>query len=335
MSNVLTRCAVLTCLLLPAAAMAEPVKLELAYFSSDRTITYQAGIKPFIDAVNGEGRGSVEIEPHVSGALGKDASTQLQLLLNGAADIAFVVIGMTPKRFPGTSVIELPGLFRDGREATLVHTRLVAEKRIKAYDDFVVIGAFATDPETIHTRTKVASLGELKGLRIRVNNPIEGAALARLGMTPVAMPVNKVAVAISGGVIDGAAVPPIALFQFGIGRVASHHYLLNTSSAPLALMMTRRRFESLPAKAQAVIRKFSGPWLGGRYSEVSAADSLRLLDELRKDSKRTVVSPSPADQKTATNAFGAITRNWEAESASNKALLDAARAEIRTLRQAE
>jgi len=344
MLNVLTRCAAALVYLvvplaiplaLPTASRAEPVKLKLAYFTSDRTSTYQSGIKPFIDAVNAAGLGSVVIEPHVSGALGKDPATQLQLLLDGTADIAFVVPWLTPERFPGLSVIELPGLFRDGREATLVHAQLVADKRLKAYDDFHVISAYATDPETIHTRPKVDSLDDLSGLRIRANNPILAAALEKLGMKAMPMPVNKAAGAISAGVIDGAAVPPNVLFQFGVGRVASYHYLLKTSVAPLALLMTRKKLEALPKKAQEVILEFSGPRSVERYSESMSAENRRLLDQLRNDPKRTVIVPSARDQKTATAAFDAITRDWETQTENNKALLEAARAEIRKLRQAE
>ena len=40
-----------------SAASAEPIKLKLAYFSSDRTTTYLAMIKPFVDAVNARPRG--------------------------------------------------------------------------------------------------------------------------------------------------------------------------------------------------------------------------------------------------------------------------------------
>lgn len=335
MLNIVARCAALILLLLPATSVAEPVKLKLAYFTSDRTPTYQAGIKPFIDAVNTEGRGSIEIEPHVSGALGKDPATQLQVLLSGAADIAFIVPGLVPERFPGTSVIELPGLFRDGREATLAHTKLAVEKRLKAYDDFIVIGAYASDPETIHARSSITSIKDLNGLRTRVNNAIEAEALDRLGMKAVVMPVNKVAVAISGGVIDAAAVPPNALFQFGISRVANHHYLLGISAPPFALLMTRKRFETLPKKAQDVIVKFSGRWTGERYGEIIAADNRRLLKQLRDDPKRTVVTPLPADLSTATAAYDAVTREWEAQSADNKALLETVRTEIRNLRLAE
>ena len=158
-------------LLLPTAADAEPIKLKLSFFSSNRSMTYIAAIKPFVDAVNAEAKGLVEIDVAFSGALGKDIALQPKLVLDGAFDIAFVVPGYTPEQFPDNAVIELPGLFRDMREATLVYTQLIARNALIGYSDFFVIGAYVTDLETIHGRVAIRAIDDLKGKKIRINNP--------------------------------------------------------------------------------------------------------------------------------------------------------------------
>jgi len=66
------------------------------------------------------------IRHYSGGVLGRDISQQPDLVLDGKADIAFVVPGYTPARFPDNAVVELPGLFHDTREATLVYIRLIA-----------------------------------------------------------------------------------------------------------------------------------------------------------------------------------------------------------------
>jgi TRAP-type C4-dicarboxylate transport system substrate-binding protein len=246
MIKILARCTLLSLALLPVAATAEPILLKLAYFSSDRSTTYLAAIKPFVDAVNEQGAGVVRIEVSFSGVLGKDPAQQLQLVLEDTADFAFVLPGYTPERFPDNSVIELPGLFSGIREATQVYTSLIAINALRGYDELYVIGALASEPETIHTRPPAGSLHELKGMRIRANNPVQGAALAGLGMVPVQLPINQAQSAISSGKLDGSMVGPAPLIEFGISRVASNHYLLGVSSAPLILVMNRKKFESLP-----------------------------------------------------------------------------------------
>ena len=233
-------------------ATAEPITLKLSYFSSDRTVGYLAGIKPFVDAVNDEANGLLHIKVYFSGALGKDQSKTAQSVLDGTTDMAFVVPGLAPNLFSDDKVMEMPGLFRDTREASLVFTRLIAAGALRGYEKFFVIEAIASAPETIHTRSPVASLKDLIGKKIGINNETQGTALEKLGMRPVFLPATDAAMAISSGKIDGVAKSPSILFDFGITRFATYHYLLGTSVVPLALLMSRKKFDSLPEQAQAI-----------------------------------------------------------------------------------
>ncbi len=314
--------------LLPAMAAAEPIKLKLAFFSSDRTHLYRSAVKPFVDAVNAQGRGLVEIEVTLSGKLGNDLSKQSQLVLDGTADIVYVVQPYERSAFPDSAVIELPGLYRDGREATLAFTRLVAAGLMRGFKDFYVIGAFASEPESIHTRPSVASLADLKGKRIRANNDTEIAILTMLGATPAFVPINRTAEAISSGKIDGALVPPAPMMEFGIGRVAPNHYLLGTSSVPLSLLMSQKKFDSLPANVQVIIRKHSGDWFLENYNRVNESSTALVLAQLESDPHRKVVVPSKADMQTANAIFKSIVDAYAAANPHNAALAGAARTAV-------
>jgi TRAP-type C4-dicarboxylate transport system substrate-binding protein len=332
MLKTLARCALLWLTLLPAASAAEPIKLKMAYFSSDRTTTYLAAIKPFVDAVNAGAADLVQIDVSVSGTLGKNPTQQLQLVLDGAADLAFVVPGYTPQRFPDNEVIELPGLFRNIREATLVYTGLITANALRGYDDLFVVGAFAAEPETIHTRLPAASLKDLAGMRIRSNNPVQGAALAGLGMVPVEVPINQASSAISSGKLDGAMVGPAPLIEFGISRVVSNHYLLVVSAAPLLVVMNRKRFEELSEQAKQIIRKFSGEWAAERYIEIYRAVNNASLESLKLDPNRNVVVPTPADLARAHAVFSAEVETWSATDPRHRQLLAEAEAELNKIR---
>ncbi|HUI97427.1 MAG TPA: TRAP transporter substrate-binding protein DctP [Xanthobacteraceae bacterium] len=333
MAHMPARCAALLGALLAAtAAAAEPIGLKLAFFSSDRSTTYLAAIRPFVDAVNAEAKGLLDIRLYPSGALGKEIARQPQIVLDGTADLAFIVPGYTPELFPDNAVIELPGLFRDAREASHVHTRLVAERALKGYRDFFVIGAYESEPETIHGRVPLASITDLQGKRIRVNNPEQAAALQRLGAIPVAMQVTAIADALSSGAIDAATVSRIPLSDFGISRVATHHYLLPTSGAPVALVMRRRVFDGLPAAARAVIQKYSGWWAAERFAETYASVDRKVLGQLASDSKRQLVEPSRADLKLADEVFQAVRAEIASSDPHRQSLLRAVDNELSTLR---
>ena len=311
--------------LLPAMAAAEPIRLKLAFFSSDSNHLYLSAVKPFVDAVNAEGKGRVVIEVYLSGKLERDLSKQTQLLRDGIADIAYIVQPYEREAFPDSPVIELPGLYRDGREATEVFSSLVATGLMRGFKNYFVIGAFASDPENIHFRPPVASLADLKGKIIRANNETEYTIIEKLGAKPIFIPLNETPEALGAGKIDGAMVPPVPMIEFGIGRIAGNHYMLPTSCVPQSLLMTQKRFEGLPNDVQTIIRKHSGAWFTENYNRINESSTALIMTVLRSDAHRKVVVPSKADMKTADAIFKTIVDAYAAANPHNVELVNAAK----------
>jgi TRAP-type C4-dicarboxylate transport system substrate-binding protein len=322
-------------LLLPSYATAEPIKLKLSFFTSDRSSIYQYSIKPFVDAVNSDGEGLIEIEVYFSGAISGVQSQQPQLVSDGIADLAIIVPGQMPERFHDNAIMELPGLYRDSREASQIFNRLIGANALKGYDDYIVVGALVSGPENIHSRKPINSIEDLKGLVVRVNNKIESEVLETLGAIPVLLPINKTTEAISRGNIDAATFPPSMLFEFGIGRVTSNHFMLGLGGAPTALVMNRKKFESLPKRAQQIIRKYSGDWLSDRSAEGLGALDITVVRDLIADQRRNVVTPSTGDIERARAAFDAVINEWIASNPRNQELLKQVKAELSKLRSQE
>jgi TRAP-type C4-dicarboxylate transport system substrate-binding protein len=318
--NTLARYAAVAMAFLPLAAGAEPIKLKLSFFTSDRSQTYA------------EGKGLLEIEVFFSGALGRRQIQQPQLVLDGVADIAMIVPGQTPDRFQDTAVVELPGLFRNAREATLTYTRLNTAYALKGYEDFFVIGSFSADPDSVHSRKPIASLADLKGQRFRTNNLREAAALERLGAMPVLLSIIETPDAISSGAIDGTTLAPSALLDFGIARVTNNHYLLRISAAPLALLMNRNKFDSLPEPAKILIKKYSGEWAAARFVEGWEKLEKREIERIRSDALRTVIFPSHSDLDAAHLAFQSVIDEWAASDTGRRKLLMLVAAELAKIR---
>jgi TRAP-type C4-dicarboxylate transport system substrate-binding protein len=318
--------------LLPAMAAAEPITLKFAYITSDRSQLYANTIKSFVDAVNADAANLVQIDVGFSGILGRDPTKQLELVLDGTADMAFIIPGYAPERFPDNAVIELPGLYNNLRESTLVYSSLVAANALRGYDDLYVVGAFAGDPETIHTRLPATSLAALKGMKIGVNNPEQAAALAGLGMVPVRLTINRFPGEMSSGRIDGSLVTLGAMLEYGISRVASNHYLLGTAPKSLLLAMNRKKFDSLPAEVQNTLRKFSDGWLTTRYVEAIAAANIAGLETLKRDPNRTVTMPSQPDLQQARDVFTSERKKWAAADPRHAELLAKAETELGKIR---
>ncbi len=326
------RCAVVAFAVLPAVATADPIKLKFSFFTSDRSYIYQREIKPFVDGVNAAGKGLIEIDMYFSGGISKSLIAQPALVADGTADLALLVPGLSSEQFSDIGVMELPGLYRDATEASRVFSRLVEAKALKGFDDYVLIAAFESAGESIHSRKPISSLADLNGQTVRANNPIEAATLERLGAIPVLTAINQTAERLSQGTIDAATVPPSMLFEFGIGRVTSHHYMIALGGTPTMIVMNRAKFESLPPQAQAIIRKYSGEWLSDRAAAGMDAANDEVFKQIESDPRRTVVFPSAADAAAIAKIYAQFNQQWASSGRHNRELLDRAKAEIAKLR---
>lgn len=319
-------------LTLPFAAAAEPIHLKLAFFGSEQARMYQAGIKPFLDGINAEGDGILTIKVYSGGVLGNALAEQPRLIIDGIADIAFVVPGQTPYRFPDNELLEQPGLFRNARDGTLAYTRLTAAGALRGYQDFFVIGAYTPDPNLIHSRKQIESLASIKGQKIRANNATEAVAMGHLGAVQSVMEASKIASAIDRGALDGATLSPTGLFDFGVAQVATNHFLLRSGVSPLVLLMNRKTFDSLPEAAKTLVRKYSGERAAAAWIGAYGASETQMLNELKSDPDRKVVEPSPSDHEAAEQIFRSMIDAWAAKSPHNRELLAMTQAELATTR---
>lgn len=317
----------------PATLAAAPVTLKMSYFTSDRSNIYRCFVSPFVEAVNAAGAGVVQIEVFFSGAMSAAIPEQPRLVRDGTADIAVIVPGYSPQQFPETSVLQLPGLYRDGHEASLIYTRLVEAGTLRDYQPFVFVGGYVSPGEEIHSRKPLTRLGDLKAQSIRVNNLIEAEALRMIGARPVLLPINRTMDGLNTGTLDGVTVPDYMVFEFGFGRLTAHHYLAGLGGAALAIVMNQARFASLPPAAKKIVKEYGGEWLAARTSACVAAKGGEVLAQLKADARRTVTEPSPADLARLSSVYASVVSSWAAESPRNQELLTVVRTDLATLRK--
>ena len=138
--------------------------------------------------------------------------------------------------------------------------------------------------------------------------------------------------AINRGAIEGASVPPATLVDFGISRFTRYHYLLDLGSAPLLIVMNRKKFDSLPKAGQDLIRKYSGEWTAVRFNKGIGDYNDSLVKQLQADPKRKVVFPSQSELDAMQPAFKSVIDGWAAKTPRNKELLGLVQTEIASVR---
>jgi TRAP-type C4-dicarboxylate transport system substrate-binding protein len=330
MNHPMLRClAALIAAMTPLLADADPLRLKFAYFAADTDETWITTIRPFIEAVNEEAKGIIEIKPAIGSAL----AVQAQHVLDGTADMSFIVPGLTPARFPDNDILELPGLFADLREATLVATHLIAAGKLRGFEDYYVIGALGTMPASLHSRMQGTTLEDYAGKRVRASRAVEARVLQELGINPVSLPIVETSQALALGAIDGILMAPIPLVDYGVAKYVRYHYFPNLGGAVAALVMNRRVFDALPEAGQAAIRKYSGDWIAERYATGIAGFTEKILKDWRADPRQRLAGPSAEEALRLKAVYRIATKAAVAENPGAAELLAAVAAERAKLRK--
>jgi TRAP-type C4-dicarboxylate transport system substrate-binding protein len=323
---------------MPAAAMlggkfarAED-HLKWAVFTPDSEVTFRTVMKPFAEKVAQDTNGALVLDLFPNGALGRNPGQQPQMIIDGVADVAWVVQSYSPGRFPDTEVLELPGMFKDLRESSLVATRLDKRKALNDYGDFYVIGLWGTAPYSIHTNYPVNSIADLKGKTIRASSKNESAALRAFGAVPVGMPVTEIPEAISRGTISGTTSHMSPFFDFGLDRVTNNHFFIGLGSVPLAVLMNKKKFDALPENVRAVIERDAGDALTKTWIDSITAHNAANLEKLKSSPKNKVVFPSQAEIDEAQQLLAPVRDQWVAVSDRHKELKAALDAELAAVR---
>ena len=314
------------------AANAETVTLKYAYFGGPKSPTYSRVSVPWINDVVAASKGTLKVDLYPGGTLGRNPRVQVKLVLDGVADFAFFVPSYTPGRFPDNEVLELPGLINNSFESGVAIWRRYDHGLLRGYDKFKVLMLVTTHPYTMHTKKSVKSIADLKGMKVRAGGPVAGAAIRALGAIPVGMPIPSVAQNISKGIIAGSASDWNVLYAFRIVDVAKHHYMGLLGTVPIGIIMSKKKWNSLPAAAKAAFDKYSGEALSRRNGKINIKVQTALEAKTRKNPKHTFVDLTPAAQRKWDATVNPVIDAWVKKHPKGKLLLGALKKELKAIR---
>ena len=307
-------------------------KLKFAVFTPDAEMTHQTVLKPWAEKVTKDSDGTLVIQTFPNGALGRNPGLQTKMLQDGVADIAWVIPSYTPGVYLDDDVFELPNIIQNSVEGSVAAWRLLQKGMLRGYDQYKMIGLFTTSPYTIHTNFAAKKPEDLQGKKIRAVGAMSTETIKALGAVPEGLPVTQVVEAMSRGVIDGSTGHPIAIYDFGISRVANGHFLGKVGTVTLGIFMNKAKFDSLPPKAKEAIEKNSGEILSRQFGKMSEDRNNELIEQWKKDPKRTVTELTPEQTAQWDKMLSPVVSTWVSKDDRNKVLLETMRKELATSR---
>lgn len=251
-----------------APAAAQDMTLRLSHFLPAVHGIHTDFIEPWAADLEQCTGGQVEVEIFPGGTQLGNVAKQQEQVLAGVVDIAHGLHGIPRGRFPRTSIIDIPFLTEDAGVATRTLWALYPEYLEPEYEGMKVLALHAHNGGLIHTAdTKVASMEDLEGLRLRTPSPAISMMLEALGAEPVGLPPGQVYESLQRDVIDGTVFPWDPVKSFNLAEVLNYHLEAGVYTVSFFFVMNQAKYDSLPDKVRACVDKLSGDALISRFGD--------------------------------------------------------------------
>lgn len=276
-----------------------------------------------------KGRLSIKIEYGLAPPPG-----QFDVARDGIADIAWGSHGYTPGRFALTKAIEVPGLSTSAEALSVAYWRVHQKHfaKVNEHRGVQLLGLMVHGPGMIHTKAPLASLGDLKGMKIRVGGGTAGRVGELLGVVGVQVPAPKVYETLAQGVADGVFFPIESKKAFRIYEIAPYTMVmpggLYTNS--FWFVMNPDSFDGLSKEDREALLSVSGEKLSQMAGAAwDTADVAGL--KVSKDAGNTISDVPAADAKTFQTIAATLETEWVAAAKGKGVDGAAVMAEIREI----
>lgn len=248
--------------------------------------TFNRAIAAWGEELSTATNGALQVEIFPAGQLGPPPR-QFDLVRSGGADIAVILNGATPGRFPMTELAGLPLTHPSaGLESAISSRRLteLAPQYLAAeYPGTHILWMAVTPPLKIHfSHVDPSNLDNLHGLRIRYAGTVWQKIIEAMGASPVPVPPAETADAMSRGVVDGASFPYEATQAFDMASVTRYSLEPGLASATFALVMGDDAWNRLTPEQQQLITATTGPdraaWYGAMWDQSELAGRQYMID---------------------------------------------------------
>lgn len=294
------------------ATTAKPaiIELRLAHAWATNHLMHIV-ISKWADDVNKATDGRVKITIYPGGAL----STAAQLYdtaATGVADMAWMLHGYTPGKFPATSVIELPFMGNSALNSTRILWDLMAKypQFAQEHQGVKILYIWGIDTGQVMTTNKsVKTMADAKGLKVRVGSASQSPMAEDIGATPVLMNISDLYDSLQKGVINGALLGHSAIKTFNLKDIVKYMTMVNMFTNTQAVVVNNNSWAKIPKQDQDIILGLSLQ----KESEVSALAYNAEADaalQMAKDAKMDIYT-LPADERAKwITAMTPIYQQW-------------------------
>ncbi len=315
--NAIAALAALGATTLAGSALAQQtVTLRLHQFLPPSATIPARAIAPWAKKIEAESGGRIKVQLFHSMSMGGTPPQLFDQARNGVVDLTWTVLGYTPGRFNKSEVFELPFMSGQAEPASRAFHEYVEKFAADEFKDVKLLAAHTHGPGLFHTKEPVTGLESLRGMKVRGGSRVISNMLAKLGATPVGMPVPAVTDALTKGTIAGTTIPWEVTPSLKIAELVKNH---TTFAGPtglftqtFALVMNRASYDKLPADLKAVIDKNAGVETAAFFGR-AMDDGDKAGMDVAKKAGNSIVTLDAAETKRWQTAAMAVEADWVKE----------------------
>jgi TRAP-type transport system periplasmic protein len=259
------------------------VSLSVASWAGPNHSISAVGLKNWSQALEQKTNGTLRLEisfPPVNPAVMYDRVRE------GISDLAWGFNGYTPGRFVAYQIVEMPAIGGNAEAMSVAYWR-THEKYLSKLDEYKgvrLVSLFAQPPSVIHTRKKIASIEDMKGLKIRGGGGVQGDVALALGMVPVQAPVSQAYPMLKDGVVDGTFFPAETALSFKLNEVTVSQmgFKEGLFGGSYFVIMNPDKFKSLSPAHRKAIEETSGEWLARTIGKAWEGAERAAIAQLEK-----------------------------------------------------
>ena len=251
-----------------SSSFAQEITLRAVTAFAEKT-TYSRGFEKFIDQVNAEGKGLVQIN-YIGGPKAMPPFEVGNALKTGVVDIANTTGAFTTNVMPESDAWKLTQhpmseLRKNGGYDYMA--KLYAEKMN------AIFLARLVDNNPFHLYlTKPISAPDLTGLKIRIT-PVYRDFFQALGATVVQTPPGEVYTSLERGVVDGYGWPITGIFDLGWHEKTKYRVDPGFYTAEVSVLVNKTTWDKLSDAQKAVLHKAAAAGEAAAFAEFEAENA--------------------------------------------------------------
>jgi TRAP-type C4-dicarboxylate transport system substrate-binding protein len=237
----------------------------------------------FAAAVNAETGGALEIKVFPGGVLGLRGPDTVRALSEGLVDLASVPAVQEAGNEPVLALESLPFLIQNQEELRLLYSlsrpkieRDLANKGLK------VLYIVPWPRQNFYLKTKVSSLEDLRGLKIRTYDRNSSEMMEMFGLVPLQMPSSDVVPALASGMVDAVMTSTTTGAAQGYWEFLPYIYRTNHLWLSNIFAVSLESWNELDEDTQNRIEALATEMEVG-FWDIAAKDDLEKLNFLIKN----------------------------------------------------